>query len=720
MILDQYGKEIKSNKPILDEIALQTVRDRYGSYPSQGLTPERLARIFKEADQGDVSRQAELFEEMEEKDLHLTGTLQTRKLAVTGLEWEILPASESPEDKKIAAAAKEMIEYVEHFDNALLDILDAVGKGFSVGEIIWDISEGQVWIKDIEWVHQRRFTFNSPTILLKTPKFITDEAPVWGEDLPSNKFVVHRYKARSGATPRGGLLRPCAYMYLFKNYDIKDWLIFNELFSVPMRIGKYKPGTPPKEIDALKQAVFNLGVDAAAVVSDSTLIELIESKVTGSNTSFKDFADFCDKAMSKAILGHTGSAEGTPGKLGNEDQAGNIRQDLLESDAKALMTTIKFQVLAPWVAFNYGSDKGVPKFKLHFEEGEDLEKTARVYGTLIRDVNFEGIPESHIYERFGIPKPIAGERIVKPAQTGFGSLFSSQDKSPAIPPGKTERLANKTGYTMMKNNSSVDDWIAIYMERIRPSLQGARASALDEIEKYLKSLSEPPTEEALKAKMADVLGVAYSAVDKEVITGTIAELYTQFRNEPGAAIGFGGPDMRSINFLSELDGFYVSKWVKNPDMQKAVMDFLSERYLTEGTGIFGRGTPGDFQAFRDLFAQRLADLEDWQVRRIIDTSVTRVQNWAAISQFHEAGITEIEIYEPTQECDFCRAMNGKIIRVETAFGTMARQAAMSPEEYEQELKSVQPVKDNIGAIIDRGQLPPYHPHCRGIVIKRVI
>ncbi len=48
------------------------------SYPSQGLTPERLAAIFREADAGDVRRQAELFEEMEEKDAHLGSVLQTR------------------------------------------------------------------------------------------------------------------------------------------------------------------------------------------------------------------------------------------------------------------------------------------------------------------------------------------------------------------------------------------------------------------------------------------------------------------------------------------------------------------------------------------------------------------------------------------------------------------------------------------------------------------
>jgi phage gp29-like protein len=201
-------------------------------------------------------------------------------------------------------------------------------------------------------------------------------------------------------------------MFLFKNYDIKSWLVFNELYSVPMRVGKYAPGASASEIETLKQAVFNMATDAAAVISDSTLIEIIESKVTGQTKTFTDLAEFCDKTMSKAVLGHTGSAEGTPGKLGGEDQAKNIRQDLLESDAKTLMKTIKFQLLAPWVRFNYGPDKGVPIFKMHFEGAEDLEKTAKVYGILRQDVGYDRIGIKHIQERFGIPEPAQGEETI--------------------------------------------------------------------------------------------------------------------------------------------------------------------------------------------------------------------------------------------------------------------------------------------------------------------
>ena len=466
MILDQYGREIKSNKPILNEIAVQTIRDRYYSYPSYGLTPQRLARIFKEADQGDIVRQAELFEEMEEKDPHLAGCLQTRRLAVSGLEWEILPASDSPEDKKIAEAAKEMLDYIENWEEAILDLLDAVGKGFSILEIMYEIAEGMVWVKELKWIHQKKWTFNSPDVLLEYPRLLTDESPVWGEDVPKDKFIFHKSKARSGATSRGGLLRPCAYMYLFKNYDIKDWLIFNELFSVPMRIGKYKTGASPSEIETLKQAVFNLAVDAAAVISDSTIIELLEARSTSTNAdTFLKFAEFCDKAITKSVLGHTGAAEGTPGRLGSEDQARQIRQDLLESDAKSLQKTIKFQLLAPWVKFNYGPDKGVPQFKFHFEAPEDIEKTAKVYGILVKDVNFQGIPEDHIYERFGIPKPKAGERVISPMQQPVNT-------NPRIP--QLMKLINTVkplNKTLFPDQAAIDDVVLPFVEQLDPVME---------------------------------------------------------------------------------------------------------------------------------------------------------------------------------------------------------------------------------------------------------
>ena len=78
-----------TKRPVTARVAVGDVNDKFSDYPSNGLTPRRLARIFREADEGNVRAQMELFEEMEEKDTHLFSQMQTRKLAVTGLDWEV-------------------------------------------------------------------------------------------------------------------------------------------------------------------------------------------------------------------------------------------------------------------------------------------------------------------------------------------------------------------------------------------------------------------------------------------------------------------------------------------------------------------------------------------------------------------------------------------------------------------------------------------------------
>lgn len=73
-----------TKRPVTARVAVGDVNDKFSDYPSNGLTPRRLARIFREADEGNVRAQMELFEEMEEKDTHLFSQMQTRKLGAMG------------------------------------------------------------------------------------------------------------------------------------------------------------------------------------------------------------------------------------------------------------------------------------------------------------------------------------------------------------------------------------------------------------------------------------------------------------------------------------------------------------------------------------------------------------------------------------------------------------------------------------------------------------
>lgn len=252
-------RSTQTPRPETREVAVSQVTDKYSEYPSDGLTPVRLAEIFKEADAGDVLRQAELFEEMEEKDPHLFSQLQTRKNAVTGLDYEVIPFdSDDPRDKEIAEFVEAQIGGIEGFEDVMLDLLDAIGKGFAVSEIMWSYDEGHVVVGDIRSRHQKRFFWDTVDDSFKVR---TQDAPE-GILLPKNKFIVHKYKARSGHPSRAGVLRVVSWMYLFKNYTLKDWVAFCEVFGMPLTSEGYE-GLDPLQADLIFrtniQTAYNVG-----------------------------------------------------------------------------------------------------------------------------------------------------------------------------------------------------------------------------------------------------------------------------------------------------------------------------------------------------------------------------------------------------------------------------------------------------------------------------
>ncbi|WP_018750699.1 DUF935 domain-containing protein [Paenibacillus sanguinis] len=404
----QQQRSAPTPKPDMTEISVAQVQDKYSSYPSNGLTPQRLAQIFREADAGDVLRQMELFEEMEEKDPHLFSQLQTRKNAVTGLDYEIIPFSDDEFDKQIAEFVKEQVQALENLEDIFIDLLDAIGKGISVSEIIWEYDDGHTVIQDIKWRHPKRLIWDNDDVL----KIATRESPN-GVPLVPNKFVVHRYKARSGHPSRAGVLRVVAWMYLFKNYDLKDWVSFCEVFGMPLRLGKYDPSASEDDKLALMRALIQIGTDAAGIIPNGTEIEFKESSKTTSINVYESLARYCDEQISKAILGQTLTSDSGSGSYSQSKTHNEVRHDLTVADCKALAATLRRDLIRPLVYFNFGEDRRIPYLRFDCEEADDLKQTAEIYDTLISKVGLK-VPTSHIYKKFSIPKPEADEEIATP------------------------------------------------------------------------------------------------------------------------------------------------------------------------------------------------------------------------------------------------------------------------------------------------------------------
>lgn len=410
MLLDHHGQPLRL-KADTREIAVPGRGDRYSTYPSRGLTPGKLSRILREAESGDIYRQMELFEEIEEKDTHLMSVIGTRKNAVLGAEYEVIPWSDDAADQDIAAFVSEVLFGLEDFDEILMALLDAIGKGFAVAEIMWDeeaLMRGKAIPRDLLWRHQKKFCYDEADVL----RVITDERHWPGDVLPANKFIVHRYAARCGYKARAGLFRTCVWMYLFKNYTLKDWVAFAEVYGMPIRIGKYEPSASQEDRDKLIETVRQIGADAAGVISRSTEIQFVEA-MKADGKIYENLAKFCNAEISKAVLGQTQTSEiVAAGSLASAKVHEEVRQDILEADCKSLAKTIRRDLIRPLILFNFGeaAARRLPALRFNCEKSEDQEKTAKVYAALAG----MGLPLStiHIYEKFGIPKPEAGEELL--------------------------------------------------------------------------------------------------------------------------------------------------------------------------------------------------------------------------------------------------------------------------------------------------------------------
>jgi len=429
-VLDSFNRRIEPPaRPETRELAVLRLSDRFGSYPSFGLTPTRLAAIFREADQGDVQRQAELFEEMEEKDAHLSGELLKRKNAVGGLDYDILPYDAPPESPgprrrgisdRVSNFCREVLRGLGDFDEARFDLLDAIGQGFAACEIVWEIEAGRAVPARLVRIPPRRLTFVDSLV----PRLLSgdDRKPL---DIPAFKVVYHRHQARSGHDARAGLLRVCAWMYLFKNYAVKDWAAFAEVFGMPLRLGRYEPGAGADDKEALSEAIKSLGADAAGIISKNTEIQFIESQKQGSADVYRGLTDFCNREMSKAVIGATLTAEvGEHGSYAASKTHESVRLDLVRSDAWALSRTLRRQLLRPLVGFNFGWNTPVPWFRFFLEQPEDLKTLSEVYRNLA--ALGQPISAEHVSERFGVPLP-------RPGQTGLAGKPSRSAESQAYP-----------------------------------------------------------------------------------------------------------------------------------------------------------------------------------------------------------------------------------------------------------------------------------------------
>jgi phage gp29-like protein len=400
------------------------VRSPLTNYPSDGLTPARLANILRAADAGDAVQYLELAETIEERDPHYLGVLGTRRRSVSQIEVTVDAASEDPLDEEIAAIVRTWLGRGE-LTQELFNILDCLGKGYSVTEIIWKNPNG-VWEPDrLEPRDPRWFRFARHD--LTTPLRLNDVGQE--EPLEFGKFIFAAIPAKSGIPIRSGLARVAIWGWLFKAYTLRDWAIFCQTYGQPVRVGKFDTNASEEDKATLFRAVSNIAGDCAAIIPRSMEIEFIESSSVGSSSDmYERRADWFDKQISKAVLGQTATTDAVVGGLGSGKEHRAVQKDIETADARALAAILNRDLIVPWIELRWPGHGRYPRLKLQSPEQEDLKSLAEALAPLI-DRGLE-VEQSVIWGRFGLSEPKAGSKLLRPerAEAGAGGQVDPNSK----------------------------------------------------------------------------------------------------------------------------------------------------------------------------------------------------------------------------------------------------------------------------------------------------
>jgi phage gp29-like protein len=233
-----------------------------------------------------------------------------------------------------------------------------------------------------------------------------------------NKFLISKFKAKSGGALAGSVLRPLAWWWVASNF-CGDWLLnLAQLFGIPFRKAKHGTGASDVTKEEIRQMLQNCGSAGYILLPDDAEVEFIQSG-SGAQQSPQAFLfEFADRQKRKVILGQTMSgASGTTGKGGGQ-AFGTVEADVkgnkIDSAGEDACAVINEQLIPAILNVNYGDDDEAPAIRLLDEEEGGLEDANRDMALASGGLE---IGKDFLRKKYGLPKPRQEEETIGGATT---------------------------------------------------------------------------------------------------------------------------------------------------------------------------------------------------------------------------------------------------------------------------------------------------------------
>ena len=455
------------------------------------LDPPLLARLLRSVARGEWTPDWwELAEELEERDLHYRGVMQQRRLAVEAAPREVVAADDSAASAALADEVRERLVATAAWRDLVGHLLDALGKGVALVEIVWRRAGGRWEPVGYHRVPQRWIAWDraDPSVPLLVSDDAARTAPTLRTGVPAEplaigagKWAMHVHRGKSGLPQRGGLAYAVAAMFLLKSLAMRDWWAYGETYGLPTRVGRYDRNASAEDIETLRAAVAYVARDFGAVIPDSMRIDIETPGLTGGRPGefFREQVALADAQVSKAVVGQTMTADDGSSRAQAQVHA-DVRADLVADDSVQLCATLTAQVVAPYCSLNHGSPPaaGWPRIEPSAPP-TDLDPVLRAMALGLE------VPAAWLRERLGVPEPGRGADVVRapggPAPNAGGG---SPEPQAALDPTGAE-------------------WRRAGVDAIRPAIEAARGARGGE--DLLLRLADAPAARGLGRMLDDRL-----------------------------------------------------------------------------------------------------------------------------------------------------------------------------------------------------------------------
>lgn len=316
-------------------------------------------------------------------DSRVQSAMRSRSGGLLGREITFKVPSKYKEDrtaKKCLAAWERHWPQMEA-EPALIDLVETSGSlGFAYSQLLWDTSKN-IW-KPYLQPFSSRYAYYHWVQRQHVAITLDGQVPITPGD---SHWVMHAPYGTYRGWMRGAL-RALAQWWLARNYALRDWARYCERHGFPILLADTPFGADPNDVAAYTTQLSGIGQESVLQLPGGPDLQkygkydLRYLEPADANwQAFKELINQCSDEITLALMGQNLTSQVKEGSFAAARVHADVKQAIIEADARALAKTVYVQIARPFAALNFGDANLAPIPKWDVRADEDLKAKAQTF-----------------------------------------------------------------------------------------------------------------------------------------------------------------------------------------------------------------------------------------------------------------------------------------------------------------------------------------------------